>query len=222
MLILEEVRIEKKVIKKVLLNFVLLNLLMLSSAVAQVTPRGTTDNQASSGTIISSVMEQVGYHAQNQVLDNLSAQIELVAALVYLGVLVSILITVGLLGNYRAALWILVGPPLFFYTSGLEIRGQKNTIQGASVEWRFGAFRDTDETNEQRESLNESEVGNSSPTEVSYVFHKYNELVSELFQYLISEITNHNTRSQLIFTSRVRMMEELFAQQAQVLSLIHI
>ena len=200
---------------KFLLGFIIFQIALVLPVSAQV-PAGQTDSQASSGTLITAVMEQVGYHAQNQVLQNLNDQIQSVASLVYLCVLVSILITVGLLGNYRAALWILVGPPLFFYASGLEVRGQKNTIEGASVEWRFGQFRDVDSTNSHGFTLDDSEIGESSGTEVSFLFHRYNELISELYQYLISEITNHNTRAQLLFTARTRMMEELFATEEQV------
>lgn len=208
-----------KFVLKLIVSVALLQFLTVMPASAQIAGGvggGNTDNQASSGTLISAVMEQVGYHAQNQVLQNLNSQIESVASLIYLGVLVSILITVGLLGNYRAALWILVGPPMFFYASGLEIRGQQNTIQGASVEWRFGEFRDVDVSNSKEFTLQDTEVGNSEATEVSYLFHKYNELISELYQYLIGEITNNRTRTQLIFTARTRMMEELFNVEEQV------
>ena len=209
---------------KVFINFILqfltIFLLLVSPVNAQAPTESPTSNQASSGTLMASVMEQVGYQAQNQILTGLNEQIQSVAALVYLGVLDSILITVGLLGNYRAALWILVGPPMFFYASGLDIRGQKNTVQGASVEWRFGAFRDSEVRNSQGQTLNESEIGNENTAEVSFLFHRYNELISELFQYLIGEITNNDTRAQLIFTTRTRMMEELFAQEVEVPGLV--
>ncbi|MCB0321990.1 MAG: hypothetical protein KDD69_00405 [Bdellovibrionales bacterium] len=166
---------------------------------------------ASSGTLIATVLEQVGYHAQAQVLTQLSDFLRWTGALIYLGVVVSMILTTALSGNYRAALWALVGPPIFFWVSGIEFAGTKNTIEGAAVEWRFGAFDDTRTANDKDTVLNGPDTGDEG--EVAFLFHKYNELVSEITQEVIGIFTGNQLRQQMLFMARQRTMEDLFGDE---------
>lgn len=198
-------------------KYLLFLTLLVGQAQAQVAAGGA---KASSGTLMGAVLEQVGYHAQSQVLTQLRDQIEWAAALIYLCIVFSAIMTVALLGNYKSALWILVGPPMFIYMSGIEMGGQKNTTKGASVEWRFGAFKDPAARDDKVKTLKDSEFDPRKEAEVSFVFHKYNEMISEMFQYLITLITSNDTKSQMMFMARTQMMEELFDQQGAVPGLV--
>ena len=177
------------------------------SAYAQDTVQGNT---ASAGLLVTAALEQVGYHAQAEVLKNLKEHIEWLSALIYLSVILTMLLSLTVMGSFQGALWALVGPALFIWISGVEIGGSKNTIEGAGVEWRFGAFDDTQVTREKEGMLQKPNAG--SPGEVSFFFHKYNELVSEIIQKGISIATNNEMRDQMMFMTRQRLLEELFGE----------
>ncbi|HMO17892.1 MAG TPA: hypothetical protein PKA63_05965 [Oligoflexia bacterium] len=168
---------------------------------------GIASSGAASGTLVVAALETVGYHAQAQVLSNLSGLFEELGGLIYLGVLFSVVLTVGLMGNYAPALWLLVGPPMFVFASGVSIGGQDNRISAKGPEWRFGAFTDPGGNKERLMKRADSEA------QVSFVFHKYNELISELSQTLINSITNKDAEKQVMFMVRQRVMEELFGME---------
>jgi len=188
---------------------ILLLLLLLSGDFAFAQDSG----RASAGTLMAAVMEQVGYRAQSQILNDLAEHLEWAGSLIYLGVLVSILITVSLLGNYRSALWLLVGPTMFFYMSGIEVAGYENTVQAAGVEWRFGVFDDTQDERQKDNLLKEQNLASTS--EVAFFFHRYNVMISEIYQRLISEITNRDVRAQMMFMSRQRIFDALITKELE-------
>jgi hypothetical protein len=201
--------------KTVLIGVLMYVLLLFPCAVsAQVAPggggggNGAGDSVVSSGTLVGAAFETMGYTAQAQVLDDMSEHIEELAGLIYLGVLFSAILTAGLMGYYPPALWLLVGPPMFIYTSGVSINGADNRTDARAPEWRFGAFED----NGLKDELTRGNVGNAN---VSFVFHKYNEIISEIYQKLISEITSEDISNQMLFMTRQRMIEELFGMQIQ-------
>ncbi len=168
------------------------------SAVAQ------NEKVVSSGTLVSAAFETMGYAAQQQVLQDMSEQIGKVAGLIYLGVLVSAILTVGLMGNYAAGLWLVVGPTIFIFVSGVSMNNMDNRIDAEVPEWRFGAFEDDQGLKDKFTK------GIINQANVSFVFHKYNELISELYQKLISEITSGDIENQMLFMARQRMIEELY------------
>ncbi len=162
-------------------------------------------SSASSGTVVVAAMESVGYHAQNQLLTSLNTMFGDLGALIYLGVVVSALLTVGLMGRYQAALWLLLGPPIFIYVSGVELNGLKNRISAQGPEWQMGPFKGPDGVKEQVMGRQDT------PTEVSFVFHKYNELISEIYQLLIEKIMAEDAKKAILFMARQRMVEGIFS-----------
>lgn len=189
-------------------GLVIFGLMLPSFAFAEADPVVYHDKPAS-GTMIAAALETVGYFAQAEVLSQMSNWIETLGALVYLGVLFSMVLTVSLSGNYRAALWTLVGPAMFFFASGIEIKGYKNQVQAVGAEWRFGAFEDTEKVKEM--VLADPNVGDAG--HVSWLFHNYNLLISEVSQKLIKVATDENMKRQFLFMARQRTMEYLFAQE---------
>lgn len=164
-----------------------------------------TVGRASAGTVVVAAMESVGYHSQTKILTSLNTMLGDLGGLIYLGVLVSALITVALMGRYQAVLWILIGPSLFIYVSGVELGGLKNRVTARGPEWKLGAFNGSDE---QKERVMRRQ---DSPTEVSMVFHKYNELISEVYQLLISKITAEDAKKSILFMARQRIVEDLYS-----------
>jgi hypothetical protein len=183
----------------------LILILFLFYAVSPVlADEGSGDTLVSSGTLVAAAFETMGYLAQQQILSDMSEQITELAGLIYLGVLVSAVVTAGLLGNYVAGLWIIVGPSLFIFVSGVSMNSMENRIDARAPEWRFGAFEDDQGL---KDKFTRVQV---STANVSFVFHKYNELISELYHLLISEITSEDVTNQMLFMARQRMIEELY------------
>ncbi len=189
--------------KKYFLILFVLSIFFSTSLIAEESVVDT--KRASSGMLIVAALESVGYHAQEQVLTQLNDMLVEVSSLIYLGVLVSIIITVALLGQYQALAWILIGPALFLYASGVEMGGQKNRISAKGGDWQFGAF-DGDEAVKEKVMRR-----TDSPAQVSFLFHKYNELISELYQTIINNLTSKSTDDQVMFMARQRILDDLFS-----------
>ena len=186
---------------------------ILASVFISVSPAlGQATQSAAAGTMIAAGMETAGYHAQAQVLDKLSDYLQYSAALMYLGVLVAAVFSVVISGEYRGSLWVIVGPPLFFFASGLQIAGSDATqVEANGAEWRFGAFEDSKQL--ARSQLDLPIAG--GPAKVSMVFHQFNLLVSETTQKLIEILTNNDIASQMIFMARQKTIDDLFGSEIQ-------
>lgn len=170
-----------------------------------VAPEGPLTDAAalpSTGTLLAAAFETAGYHAQATVLSDLKELLDSLGALVYLGVLMSAIITVALLGNYRAARWILVGPAMFYFAI------HPSEGRPAGVEWQFGAFQDTQKDLD-RVLAGVQDVSIDGP--VARFFHLYNVLISDVYQHLIGIVTDNNIRSQMKFMARQRIMDDLMA-----------
>lgn len=168
-------------------------------------PQGPLSDAAalpSTGTLLAAAFETAGYHAQATVLSDLKELLDSLGALIYLGVLISAIFTVALLGNYRSARWILVGPAMFYFAI------YPTSDRPAGVEWQFGAFQDTQKDLD-RVLAGVQDVEIEGP--VARMFHLYNALISDVYQHLIGIVTDHNIRSQMKFMARQRIMDDLMA-----------
>lgn len=168
---------------------------------------GALTEGAATGTVIAAAMETVGYQAQAQILVQMKNTFRELGGLIFIGVMLSALITAGLLGNYAPILWLALGPPIFIFTSGVDIGGKFNQLNTKGPDWKFGSFKDT--ANFKTEVMRR----NDTPVDVSFFFHKYNELISEIYQNIINKITSEDVSSQMLFMARQRIMEDLFAMR---------
>lgn len=187
----------------------------ISSAYSQgpsgyVDPKVTDGSKAASGVLITAALESVGYLMQSRVLDNLSEMIGWLAALVYLGIILSVILTVAMHGNYKPVLWMLVGPPIFAFVSGVKFTNYENRTEAAGVEWRMGAFKDAANSVPKVIMASDLKMDPKKAPRVSYLFHQYNKLISEIMQRLIYVITSADVKKQLIFMARQRTLQDLF------------
>ena len=157
----------------------------------------------SSGTIIAAAMETAGYVSQAQILSQLNDMLTHLGALVYVCCLLSALLISGLAGRYQSALWLLVGPPMFFFL----IRAESSA---AGVEWQFGTFRDTGDL---QKILRGANVRQAPGNKVSSFFHQYNVLISHSYQELIKILMKQSTRDQMMFMARQKIIDDLFGQR---------
>lgn len=159
---------------------------------------------ASAGTLTAAALETVGYVAQAQVLDQLGKMLDMLGALVLICSLISAILTIALFGEYRTARWFLVGPVLFFFLT-------KARVTAYGSEWRFGVFDDKQAQNELAKQLSASKIATES--NVSYVFHRYNVLVSSIVQNLIKVITSEDQRRQMKFMARQNLLDAMYKVQ---------
>jgi len=169
-----------------------------STASAQTNPTTRPSVQVintGTGTIIAAALESSGYRGQALVLEQLREMLDKMALLIFIGVFISALMTVAMLGKYEAASWVLVGPVLFFVLT-------KTTTLATGVEWQNAGTK-----------VEEAEgTGDSDAPKVSWVFHNYNRLVSNFIQNMIRIVTDDGIREKTRkFTSRQRIMEDLLA-----------
>ncbi len=183
------------------------------AASAQAVPGGggdtqaTTNGGASTGTMLAAALETAGYQSQQQILQQLSTHLGMLSALVFLCVIVSAVFSFAVSGGSMRTVWLLLGPPIFMFVSGIELNGYKNRTQASGVEWAFGTFKDVN--NDKDKILQPVNINTKS--DVSFVFHKYNEFVSETVQMLVAVITDQDMLPQMTFMARQRVMDDLFA-----------
>lgn len=188
-----------------ILTFLLFLLFCFSSSVE--VEAQNNGKKIASGMLITAAMESIGYRAQNQILTQLQGTFQELGGLIYIGVLFSIILTAGLMGSYAPVLWLLVGPPMFIYLSGVDIGGVNNRLSSSGPDWKFGPFKDS--ANLKEKAMRRSDT----PVEVSYVFHKYNEIISEIYQEVINKITSQDVTVPILFMARQRVMEDLYSME---------
>lgn len=155
---------------------------------------------AATGTLVAASLETVGYKAQALVLQSFGGTLEHLAVFVYLACAVAALITIVISGQYRLGLWFIIAPTLYHWVV-------LSRAEGAGVDWQFGrAFQ-----GDQKQV--EAWVGGAAQYKSSWFFHRYNEIISGLYQDLISVITNEDLRKQMMFMTRQRMMDEIMQSE---------
>ncbi len=166
-------------------------------------------SDASVGTLVAAVMETIGYVSQAKILNSengLGGMLQKLGALIYIGSILSALLAVALAGRYDVALWLLVGPPMFNFLIAPPPEG---TNIGAGAEWHFGAFTDAD--NRKDKIVRGADVDIAEAQKVSWFFHAFNVVVSDMVQQFVKLITNDKVRQQMLFMTRQHVLEDLFA-----------
>lgn len=173
-----------------------------SSALAQDAVNGPpAKRNAGVGTLVAAAMETAGYVSQAQVLSDLATMLERLGALIYVCCIFAALLSVAISGRYDLGLWLLMGPPLFFFLI-------KPSVSSGGAEWQFGAFKDR---GERQHILDGANVQLSGDAKVSFFFHGFNVLVSDTVQQLIKVITKDSVRQQMLFMARQQVMDDLFS-----------
>ena len=150
---------------------------------------------ASSGTLAAAALETAGYRAQSIVVRDLHQMLRGIGGLIFIGSAISGIITVALLGSYKVGSWLFVGPALFYFLIG-------STVTSSGAEWQVGA------TGFEGRPVSKA-LGGEYDSEVSWVFHRYNEVVSSIVQNLIHIMSQDDFKHNLKFMTRQRMMDSL-------------
>lgn len=153
------------------------------------------------GHLIAAAMQTAGVYAQAEILTNFQGFLEKLAALCYLAAIIGALMSAGLFGNYQKALYLLVGPPLFFFmvtttktVSGTEVKTGERVAEG-SIEDQIKFLRSYASTGKFTQAA-----------EVSYFFVGFDNLVSSIVQGIVSVIIDTKQNEDLIVKARERVL----------------
>lgn len=169
---------------------------------AQAAPYADKPNEVvgeisvSSGTMVAAAMETAGYRAQSVVLDQLRDVFMKFGALIYLLCLLGAIITLAMMERYDSALWLILGPALFHFC--IDSR-----VLASGAEWQSASAA-------QKNAVVQQVLGASSvQPRVSWAFHWYNDLISNVYSNLIRVISNDPSRTQKLFAARPQIVDGL-------------
>ena len=130
----------------------------------------------SSGTLVATVFETVGYKAQSMVLGQLGGFLGNLALAIWI---ICAVLALGLFlfsQKWSQALWLLIGPSLFYFAVFTPTLASR-------VEWRFGDYKP-------KELPRQQLVDEPGPFQVSWLFHVANRFISNSFAELTKVLTS--------------------------------
>lgn len=165
--------------------------------VAEDFVEGLLEPSATAGTLIAAALESAGYMALTVVLEDLSGTIGALAALIF-GVVMAIgLYRLATGGDIGPAVWMLIGPPTFYFLINAHVNAAGST-------WQFGTF---DGKKDLEVFVGENE-GDKTP-KVPWIFHRFNVLTSSLIQELVKVITSYDSSDMLQFMVRPAVSDDI-------------
>lgn len=164
------------------------------------------------GHLISALMQTAGLFAQGAIIEYLSALIESMGALMYTFAIISALVSIAILGSYRQAMYLIIGPALFYFCL-------KTTVPAAGTQFRFGGYTQTDSVYDQRAFLQYLRKidGVEEPLgypQVSVVFVVFDQLVTQVVQNVASLFMSEEFQGDLQTVARERIYSNINTWQA--------
>jgi hypothetical protein len=168
-----------------------LSVLLLTVTIASAQVPSSLSSVPSGSTYTSAALEESGYAAQEQVLNDLGQLIDRFGLLIFIAVIVALIFTYIVFGSADGVLWLLVGVTLFYFVT-------KTTHRGNRIEWRYS-----------------SEVTSSDKSyRVSWLFDRANNFVSSITRELIKILTSDDSQKLMSnFMTRERILSELLTLQ---------
>ncbi len=166
------------------------------------------DLVGSSGTLVTTTFETLGYHYQAYILDKLSSPLtESAAALVYVVGAIVVMVGYIMTGKVKDYLWFILGPALY-----LAVIVSRTETPG--TEWKFGNDpRDQERVTAQVTALiTKQQTGFGSEARVSTVFAEYNRVVSRIIQEIVETLDKNRKKTDLRFLLRAELSGFIHAQ----------
>lgn len=152
---------------------------------------------------MTAALETAGYRAQEMVLRDLAPLINGIAIFILVATALSAIITFALQGEYKGALWFLIGPAIFYFVT-------RSTTEAGPIEWQMGAFNAG--TKDVETLAGEKEGAKSK---VAVVFHLYDRLVSSVIQETVRIFTDDKVKKQMMFMTRQKMTDFIMRADLQ-------
>jgi hypothetical protein len=162
---------------------------------------------SSVGSLVAASMETAGHYTQSQLLDVFAGPFGMhLGALLYLIAIIISLVSLASGGSYRFGIWLLIGPPLFFFL--VNVRTPSDGVQ-----WRFGA-RDHDQSEVLR-GVRGLTGQNGSSGNISLFFSTWDKLVSGVVQGFVELLHLTDKGSDLDFLNKTETYMRLFGKDVQ-------
>lgn len=171
----------------------------------------------SAAQFIAAVLETAGLYGQSQILENFQPIFRSVGSLIYLWCAIGALISVAIFGNYRQGMYFFFGPALFWFilTWTVPVTGTRHQVglrEDNTIEEQLGFLKKAGDPNRYEENGTD---GNRRQKEarVSGFFVVYDDLVSSIVRQLVSFLLNEETREDLMFAARERVMTRVLGER---------
>ena len=162
---------------------------------------GASGTGGAVGHLVAAAMETAGVFAQAEVLATFSNGLEHLAALCYVCSIAGGLLTAAMFGHYRQAAYLLIGPPLFFFTittthnvAGTEVINGDRVTPGSVG----------DQINFLKKYVTDAKLENGA--EVSFLFWGIDRVVSSVVQGVVSVIIDTKNNDDILFKMRERVL----------------
>lgn len=156
------------------------------------------------GEFIAAVLETAGLYGQSQVLKHFAQFFGVIGAVTYVWVIIGALKSVAMFGNYKQALYLLIGPVLFWWML-------TNTVEVTQTAHQVGNRPAS--KNEQPILTTLKESGNPAvyarPATVSWFFAKYDQLVSSVIQQIVSSLVDTKHMDDVLASARERVLHRV-------------
>lgn len=164
------------------------------------------DDVVSTGSLAAAAFETVGYAYQDIVISSMGDMLIEIGALIFVLAGCYTVFSFATGGRAKDFLWFLIGPAVFFFLLFTQVEA------GGAV-WQFGTFDDLENGEDSVEyQLNISREQYS----VSWVFHRYNRVISSLSRELITLVTSFDSRVvQMNFGRRQAIAEQISRAEIQ-------
>ncbi|MFN8391023.1 MAG: conjugal transfer protein TraG N-terminal domain-containing protein [Bdellovibrionota bacterium] len=161
---------------------------------------GGSNYTGSVGVLVAAAMETAGVFVQAEILSTFEAGMKQLAALCYLASIGGALLAISQTGNYRQALYFLIGPPLFLF-----MLTTKTTVAGAQLQTGDRLVPNSVESQIKFLSKYADGTKFESGAEVSYFFVGFDRVVSSVIQGVVGVILDTKNNEDLIIKGRERM-----------------
>ena len=195
--------------------FVIVYTIIATSAHA-TNPASNTLGKTSAATLVASALESAGYKAQEIILGEtdkgFGKELKALAALIFVIAAVRLVFMIVLDGQYLPALWMVMGPALFFVLITRTTEGGK-PVSADAVDWQFAGVKQQNKVDDILKNTPKTELRTASgQSNVSWFFHEYNRLVSVVIRDLIKVFTDTAVEDHFIFQNRFKLFRNMLAQ----------
>lgn len=170
------------------------------------------------GQMISAVLQTAGLYTQNEVLTTMGNALISAGSLVYIVSVIAGVCSVALFGNYRAGLYLFLGPALFYFML-------TSTVSAKATELRFGARSTQGSDKDQLSFLNTfvNEKYYEGDIKVSWFYARFDKIVSSIVQGTVAVLIDTKNKEDLINAGRERVFTRVLlarSKQPEYLALV--
>ncbi len=161
---------------------------------------GASGDLGSVSNLVAAILETAGVYAQAEVLKNFSKSLTDLAGLIYLVAIIGAIISVAVFGTYRKGLYLLIGPPLFFF-----VIETKATYGGTQLKMGSQTRGSVEDRKHMLEKYAQKNPNLSSNSQVSWLFLGIDNFVSSIVQGVVDVLVDTKNKEDLVIASRERV-----------------